>query len=202
VEAMTLHLAELVAFFADVPIQVQCIQQATQEPGWKWWLGALAPWVGPILSTTGSVYVAWWVFTRQSRKDTSAWIRGQKVEEWKGLIELVAEYQRLMPAAQPGSSTVNALRNDVLPLCDRVVHASARALLISPILSDHGIRLTVFQIIQEVDRSIGRIDIFPQSSQEEKIKLGTPLDNAMAIRAQLEKLHTKLIVLAQQDLNL
>jgi hypothetical protein len=146
--------------------------------------------------------VAWLTVRLTSDKDQKQWVRDQKLKEWKDLIELVAEYQRLMPAGQPGLSCVNAVRNDILPLCDRIVHSSSRALLIAPTLSAHSIRPLVFQIIQETDEAIGRIEIYPQSPPADRTRLGSQLDNAMAIRSQLEKLHTKLIDLAHKDLRI
>ena len=87
---MVLHAAVMMAFFMDqltnAPIQVQCLQQATQEPGWRWWFGALAPWVGPLLSGVVSIYVAWRVFRWQGEKDHTQWILDQKAVEWRTLI--------------------------------------------------------------------------------------------------------------------
>ena len=195
----------LVGTIAQSATMPQC-QYGPAESSWKWIIQSVVP-------VAGGTLIAVWSFLQNRRSEQhqwernqkatrEQWIRDQKVVEWKGLIELVAEYQRLMPAGEPGSSTANAVRTNVLPLCDRIAHSSARALLISPVLTDNGIRLMVFQIIQETDRAIGRIEIFPQSTQEEKISLGTPVDNAMAIRARLEELHSKLINLARQDLGL
>src|ERR1039457_7298230 len=49
---MILHAASMIAVFVDQAKQAQCAVQcipAVQEP-WKWWFGALAPWIGPLLS--------------------------------------------------------------------------------------------------------------------------------------------------------
>jgi hypothetical protein len=96
---MILHAASIAAFFVDQTQQAQCAIQcipAAQEP-WKWWFGALAPWVGPLLSGVVSIYVAWKVFQWQGKKDRDQWIRDQKIAEWRKLLECVSEFDSLFP---------------------------------------------------------------------------------------------------------
>jgi hypothetical protein len=92
VEAMMLHVGALAAVFVDqvtqAPVVVKCVQTAP-EPEWKWWLGALAPWVGPILSTAGSIYVAWRVFRWQGKKDRAHWLLDQKKAAWSQLMDAI-----------------------------------------------------------------------------------------------------------------
>lgn len=89
---MTLHAAAMVAFFVDhvkqAPVVVQSVQTVPEE--WKWWFGALAPWVGPLLSGVVSIYVAWKLFHWQGEKDRKQWIRDQKKAEWSALLRSVA----------------------------------------------------------------------------------------------------------------
>ncbi len=205
-------MALLVSSVAQAPAVVQCAQ-STPESWLKGLLPTIVQTVVSLASITAGVLIAVWSFRKNRQTENEQWIRNQKaahdqwvrdqkVVEWKDLIELAGEYERLMPAGKPGSSTVNAVRNDILPLCDRIAHSSARALAISPVLSINGIRSMIFQIVQEADNAIGRIDAFSQSTIGEQNRLGTPLDNAMAIRTRFEELHSKLISLARQDLNL
>jgi hypothetical protein len=200
---MSFHIASMIALFVDqvaqTPVVAQCAQ-TLPEPQWKWWLKLLAEILGPLLSTAGSIYVAWKVFHWQGKKDRKQWVRDQKIEEWKRVIPLVAEYEQLMPLGEPGSSTVDAVRYKVLPLCDRIAHVLSGALFIAPMLSAHQIRSGLTDIIRQTNAAIGRIENFPQSSPTDKIMLGTPLDNARKIRNRLQELHTKLVSVAQADL--
>jgi hypothetical protein len=202
---MIFHAASWVALFADqvqqAPVVIQSVQ-TTPEAEWKWWLKLIAEILGPLLSTAGSIYVAWMVFHWQGRKDREQWVRDQKREEWKRLIQLAAEYEELMPLGKPGSSAVEAVRNDVLPLCDRIRRLVSEALFIAPVLSADEIRSRLSQIMEETDWAIGRIDTFPQSSLADQAKLGTPVENAFEIRRGLQELHAKLLSLAQKDLSL
>ena len=90
---MTLHAVSIAALFADQAKQARCIVQCVSEspePPWKWWMGALAPWIGPLLSGVVSIYVAWRVFHWQGEKDRWQWIRDQKKVEWSALLRGVA----------------------------------------------------------------------------------------------------------------
>lgn len=89
----------MAAFFVDqlsqAPVVIQC-EPAAPEP-WKWWFGALAPWIGPLLSGVVSIYVAWRVFHWQGKKDREQWILDQKLEEWRELISVVASVEDSIP---------------------------------------------------------------------------------------------------------
>lgn len=80
----------LVDRVAQAPAAALC-QQAFVEPGWRWWISSLAPWIGPLLSTAGSVFVAWWVFRRQWKKEQVQWVRDQKKLEWDEIHALVSD---------------------------------------------------------------------------------------------------------------
>jgi hypothetical protein len=132
---MIFHGVERIALFVgtvqQAPILVQCASTPT-DPAWKWWLGALAPWMGPLLSGAVSIYVAWRVFRWQGKKDRDQWVRDQKVAEWKSLVELVAEFEQIMPEGEPGIATVDGVRYRVLPLCDRISHLVSQLLFVAP----------------------------------------------------------------------
>jgi hypothetical protein len=199
---MILHIGSLAALFVDqlgpVPVVANCAQ-AAPGPDWKWWVSAL---IGPLLSGLVSIYVAWRVFRWQSEKDRNAWIRDQRTVEWKGLIQAVAELEEIMPLGEVGSSAVDGIRYKVLPLCNRISHVISQALFVAPVLSDHGVQPEIYQLMRDTDSAIGRIEAFFQSSQDDKMKLGTPVGNAMEIRGRLQNLHAKLVSLARADLSL
>jgi len=93
---MILHAATIAAFFfVDQTQQAQCAVQYVQPvpEEWKWWFGALAPWVGPLLSGVVSIYVAWKLFHWQGEKDRKQWIRDQKKAEWRELLDAARECQ-------------------------------------------------------------------------------------------------------------
>ena len=101
---MILHAASIAALFVDqltqAPVVVQCAQ-AAPEPEWKWWLGVLAPWIGPLLSGVVSIYVAWRVFHWQGKKDREQWLRDQKRVEWRELLDKVSAVSKPMTLARP-----------------------------------------------------------------------------------------------------
>jgi len=86
---MILHAVTIAALLVDqlayAPVMIQCAQSAP-EPEWKWWISALAPWIGPLLSGVVGIYVAWKVFHWQGKKDRGQWIWDQKRVEWRELL--------------------------------------------------------------------------------------------------------------------
>jgi len=97
---MILQAASAVAGVADqikqAPFVVQCIQ-AAPEPSWKWWLTLSAAIFGTLLSTVGSIYVAWRVFRWQGAKDRKAWIRDQERAEWSAILSGLTAVEAKMP---------------------------------------------------------------------------------------------------------
>ena len=93
-KAMIHHAASMAALFVDqlaqAPVEVQCAQQAAASPEWKWWISALAPWVGPLLSGVVSIYVAWKVFHWQDKKEHRRWFLDQKRQEWRELLSALS----------------------------------------------------------------------------------------------------------------
>jgi hypothetical protein len=120
---MIIHAASIAAFFVDqvtqAPVQVQCVQQAAPSPEWKWWMSALAPWVGPLLSGVVSIYVAWKVFHWQGEKDRKQWIRDQRRAEWKDLLVKIAEIEHEIPiriTGFPDHQKLEPIVLSILPL--------------------------------------------------------------------------------------
>ncbi|MGD0292290.1 MAG: hypothetical protein ABSB30_00380 [Terracidiphilus sp.] len=202
-EAMILHTASMTALFVDqlaqVPVMVQCAPMVP-EPWWKWLVQSLFQLLLSVIPVAGGVWIALWSFQKSSRKEHEKWVRDQKVPEWKCLIRRVAEFERIMPLGEPGLATVEAVRYKVLPLCDRVSHFVSQALFIAPILLAQEIQSEVRTIMIETDKAIGRIEIFDQSSLADKDRLGTPVTNAMEIRGRIQRLHAKLVSLAEADM--
>ena len=186
---------------AQLPVVVQCAPTAP-EPWWRWLAQTLIQLLLSVIPVAGGVWIALWSFRAADKKDHEHWARDQKMAEWKDLIQAAAEFERIMPPGEVGSATVDGVRLKVLPLCDRISHLVSQVLFVAPILSAHGIQSEVYQIMRDTDSAIGRIEIFPQSSQADKMKLGTPVGNAMGIRERLQGLHAKLLSLAQADLSL
>jgi len=82
----------MAAFFVDqlapAPVLVNCAQAAT-GPDWKWWMSALAPWIGPLLAGVVSLFVAWKLFRWQGEKEHNSWVREQKKAEYRELVDLL-----------------------------------------------------------------------------------------------------------------
>jgi hypothetical protein len=202
---MIIQATSMAALFIDqvaqLPVVIQCAP-TTPEPWWKWLAQTLFQLILSVIPVAGGVWIALWSFRAAGRKDSEHWVRDQKMAEWKGLIQTVAEFERIMPLGEVGSATVDGVRLKVLPLCDRISHLVSQVLFVAPLLSAHGIQSELYQIIRDTDSAIGRIEIFPQSSLADKMTLGTPVGNAMEIRGRLQELHAKLVSLAQTDLSL
>ena len=102
---MILHAASTVASFVDqlgtAPVMANCAQ-AAPGPDWKWWVSALAPWIGPLLSGVVSIYVAWRVFRWQGEKEHSSWVRDQKKAEYRELVDLLYDAITVVVRERPG----------------------------------------------------------------------------------------------------
>lgn len=77
---------------AQARVVVQCARTGS-EPEWRFWVTALAPWIGPLMSGVVSIYVAWKVFRWQGKKEHEQWIRDQKKAEWRELLDVVSSSQ-------------------------------------------------------------------------------------------------------------
>lgn len=97
---MVFHVASIAATFVDqlvqAPVVIQC-PQAPPEPEWKWWAKLIAEVFGPLLSTAGSIYVAWRVFRWAAVKDRETWIRDQQRIEWSGILSSLTAVDVKMP---------------------------------------------------------------------------------------------------------
>ena len=198
---MIIHVASVAVLFVNPVSQAQNVLQCAPTAPEPWWKTL----VQVLLSTipvVGGVWIALWSFHATSKKEGEHWMRDQKMAEWKGLIQAVAELEEIMPLGEVGSSAVDGIRYKVLPLCNRISHVISQALFVVRVLSDHGVQPEIYQLMRDTDSAIGRTEAFPQSSQADKMALGTPVQNAIAIRKRLQALHAKLVSLARSDLSL
>jgi hypothetical protein len=95
----------MAVFFVDqlglAPVVVNCAQ-AAPGPDWKWWVSALAPWIGPLLSGVVSIYVAWRVFRWQGEKEQNSWVRDQKKAEYRELVDILYDAITVVIRERPG----------------------------------------------------------------------------------------------------
>jgi hypothetical protein len=203
---MILHAASIAAFFVDqlaqAPVQIQCVQQSTPSPEWRWWMGALALWVGPILSTAGSIYVAWRVFRWQSTKDKSQWLLENKKTEWRALLELASKVEHFMPSVGEGGESISAVhdpsfRQHLRDMTETVL----KCVFISRAKAEkiYNILLNV-QLINE--ESKGHIeDHSSNAAMAAQLGKPRPLQAAQNVRSELISLWREIRNLAAEDLN-
>lgn len=207
---MILHAVSIAALFVDqlayAPVMIQCAQSAP-KPEWKWWFGALAPWVGPLLSCVVSIYVAWKVFRWQGGKDRRQWIRDQKMAEWKELITYIAEIQKDLPIVLTGVRKYEGLEPAVL----RIVSRLRNCLFIWPKLLSSGfiaqwesfveyVSMKFMSAVQQgnyatTEMLAGRLSIDVQQNFEQE-----QMKNEAEIRQRLEDLLKNLREIAHQDM--
>lgn len=110
-------LAHSVVIYLEAASQVTSIVPCPQnapEPEWRFWVGATAPWIGPLISGAVSVYIAWKVFRWQGRKDHRQWVLENKKNEWHELISLAAEIEKHMPSVGIGRELIDAVKGSSL----------------------------------------------------------------------------------------
>jgi hypothetical protein len=140
VKAMIHPIVSIAAFFVDqlsqAPVQIQCVQQTAATPEWKWWMSALAPWIGPLLSGVVSIYVAWRVFHWQGEKDRKQWIRDQKMAEWRELLGKANEVHSVFLRAESPNPIVsmNTLMEDLPSARLGLKECWSRCLFVSDVL--------------------------------------------------------------------
>src|SRR5882672_1487765 len=139
---MIFHVASVAVLFMDhvaqAPTLFQCAPTAP-VPWWRWPVQTLVQVLISVIPVAGGVWIALQSFRATEKKDREHWVRDQKMAEWKGLIQIAAEFNRIMPLGQIGSATVDGLRLEVLPLCDRISDHASQVLFVAPILSAHQI---------------------------------------------------------------
>ena len=144
---MALHAAAMMAFFMDSgQCAIKCIPPVS-EPDWKWWLGALAPWVGPLLSGVVSLYVAWRLFRWQGEKDRKQWFRDQKKAEWSRLLEGAANINRIVYLGKTMTREIEeGLKNELKPAIRALSVALANCIFLEEFRpnSEKGKRITDF----------------------------------------------------------
>jgi hypothetical protein len=99
-KTMLPHAVSMVAAFVDKLVQAPVVMQCPKpipEPEWKWWAKLAAEIFGPLLSTAGSIYVAWRVFRWAGTKDRENWVRDQKRAEWSTILSSLTAVDIKMP---------------------------------------------------------------------------------------------------------
>jgi hypothetical protein len=166
---MMVHLAAMVAFFVDqvgqAPVVVQCVQPAP-EPEWKWWLGALAPWVGPLLSGVVSIYIAWRVFHWQGEKDRRQWVLDQKRVEWKGLLQVVGSIRTiLLPGVASPQDRAMQIRKSLKPTIRDLEVAAANCVFLNDFLGDQVKSKRFYSFLRDADLNAEKMDASFRNSE-------------------------------------
>jgi len=204
---MILHVASIAAFFIQQSPQPQCVIQCLQsvaEPQWKWWFGALAPWVGPLLSCVVSIYVAWKVFRWQGNKDHQQWILENKKREWQELITLAAEIEQHMPSVGIGKELIDAVKGTALDQHLRLMtQATLRCVFCASVLGEQGIYVKLVDLRQAKEKA--HIDII---AYEESLALafqqGRPsaVEIAREFQSKFASIWRDIHTFATRDLNI
>jgi hypothetical protein len=138
---MVFHAAARAAFFVDqvtqAPVVVQCVE-AVSEPEWKWWLKLVADILGPLLSTAGSIYVAWRVFRWQGAKDHREWIRDQAKAEWSPILSSLTAADVKLPHVFPNIEW-SSISDGMLQDLRNVLPAMRNAVFISEVLNNENL---------------------------------------------------------------
>jgi hypothetical protein len=176
---MILHAVSMVAVLVDQVQQAQCVFNCvlpTPEPVWKWWFGALAPWVGPLLSCVVSIFVAWKVFSWQGAKDRKQWILDQKKSDWRELLRQSAEIQRIFRMVNtPNKERIEKIVEQLKPAVHELSVSAASCVFLRAFFSDQANREKFYSFIRDADeaselidalRSIHRYPDFPPTQQE------------------------------------
>lgn len=205
---MIFHLASMMAVFVNQGQQAQCVQCVQTAPEeWKWWFGALAPWVGPLLSGVVSIYVAWRVFHWQGKKDRDEWVRDQKKAEWSSLLRSVANvYQITYLVNGWNRKIVNRIVLELEPALKEVSVAQANCVFLDKFrLNNEGGRKIMeflrFATIQSQKLS-GNLGLFDSIQDKiEKTGPSTDNDNKSLLRA-IEIVSSEVFALAGQSCSL
>ena len=128
---MIFHAVSMVAVFMDqaaqVPVQIQCVQQAVPESWLKWLLPTIVQTVVSLASIGAGVGIAIWSFRRNRQSEHEQWLRNQKAgheqwirdqskAEWKDLLVKIAEIEHEIPILVTGLPNHQKLESIVLSI--------------------------------------------------------------------------------------
>jgi len=207
---MILHATAIAVFFVDqimqAPTMIQCAPTAP-ETEWKWWLSALAPWVGPLMSGVVSIYVAWTVFRWQEHKDRTQWTRDQKKAEWSLLLRSVASvYQVTDLVIGWNRKIADRIVSELEPALKEVSIARANCVFLDKfrLNSEGGGKIREFLRFAEIQsqKVRGNLGLFDSiEDKAEKAGSRTDEDNKSLLRCA-EVVSVELSNLAEQSHNL
>jgi hypothetical protein len=204
---MTHSLVEALAIYLDtipqVPAIVPCLQN-TPEPEWRFWVGAIAPWVGPILSGFVSIYVAWKVFRWQGRKDHQQWVLENKKREWQELISLAAEIEKHMPSVGIGNESIAAVKGSSLDQHLRnMTEATLRCIFIASAADRQRIYDQLVQVQVAKDQAHTNMVAYEQSpSLATQQGRPRPLEIALEFRSKFAGVWNDVHAMATKDLGI
>ena len=204
---MILHAASIAGVFVQTNTPPQCVVrcvQAASSPEWRWWFGALAPWVGPLLSGVVSIYVAWKVFRWQGNKDRKQWVRDQKKAEWNLLLRSVASVYQITDLVNGWNrKTADKIVSELEPALKDVSIARANCVFLDKfrLNSEGGGKIREFLRFAEIQsqRLRGNLGLFDSiEDRTEKAGSRTDEDNKSLLRC-VEVVSDELSILAKQS---
>jgi hypothetical protein len=133
--------------------------QSTPDPPWKWWISALAPWIGPLMSGVVSIYVAWKVFRWQGNKDRAQWILDQKKAEWQELLRGAAHMRRVVSLGLENSETrAQQIREGLKPAVLELEVSAANCVFLSDFFGDEVKSKRFYSFLRDADLNAEGID--------------------------------------------
>jgi hypothetical protein len=139
--------------------QVQNFLLVLQEPSWQWWMKVLAPWLGPLLSTIGSIYVAWNVFSWQKKRDREQWARDHRKAEWRELLADLATVRRDFFRPYVNEDIAYSFVANLDELKHRLNNVASSAIFIAEVVNEKGLRSRLDMFLVELSKTAERISL-------------------------------------------
>jgi len=127
----------------ELPTLIVKTQPVTPDPASHFWVPAIVvPVLSALLSAAVSFFVAWWVFTKQSKENERArkdafetarlnWIRDQKYTEWKVLLSAFENVNLYLYSLDQNRKIFNQNRPDLERAITNVLHKSVTTIYIA-----------------------------------------------------------------------
>ena len=158
---MFVHPSLLLGLAAgQAPAVAQC-PSADSARDLAWWIGALAPWIGPVLSGLASVIVAWKVFDWQQGKEHAKWIRDQRAAEWRHLLKSVVEVQRALTRISSSVyESAQLLDERLRQTLEELLIAESNCILLGDFFSNQEKNRKFFAFISEANKAASLVSSF------------------------------------------
>jgi hypothetical protein len=157
---MILHAASIAAFFVDqlaqVPVQVQCVQQAAPESWLKWLLPTIVQTVVSLASITAGVLIAVWSFRKNRQAQHEQWVRDQKKAEWSVVVSKLATVDNNIPFSFSGERWLS-ICDGMLDDLHCVLSSMRNTLFISEEIEKKDITANFTKFVSEAGEKIMRI---------------------------------------------